>query len=119
MQQGLKLGLMRLRDRLKVAVVAPLALLLALPACTGLFTTPTTLQTSSGPVTALLGDGDDFPRFSMPDHGDLLATSEVADDTDLLILERDGQSRALLVSEMSWHHVAEGTLGGHPIAAVY
>jgi hypothetical protein len=122
MHQGLKLGLMRIRDRLQVAVVAPLlmmVLVLALPACTGLFTSPTTLQTPSGPVTAVLGDGDEFPRFNMPDHGDALAASDVADDADLLILERDGRARALLVSEMSWHHVAQGTLGGHPIAAVY
>jgi hypothetical protein len=79
----------------------------------------TTLETPSGPLTAVLGDGDDFPRFRMPDHGDRLAASDVADDTDLLILERGGQSRALLVSEMSWHHVAEGSLAGRPIAAVY
>jgi hypothetical protein len=55
----------------------------------------------------------------MPDHGDRLSASPVADDSDLLILERDGLSRALLVSEMSWHHVAEGSLAGRPIAAVY
>jgi hypothetical protein len=114
MHLGIKTGLKYLGDRLAVAV-----LVLVAPACTGMLTPVTTLETPSGPLSAVLGDGDDFPRFRMPDHGDHLSTSSVADDTDLLILERDGQSRALLVSEMSWHHVAEGTLGGHPIAAVY
>jgi hypothetical protein len=117
MQLGINLGLKRLSDRLAVALLVLVALLA--PACTGMFTPATTLATPSGPVTAVLGDGDEFPRFRMPDHGDLLAASTVADDSDLLILERDGESRALLVSEMSWHHVAEGTLAGHPIAAVY
>jgi hypothetical protein len=114
MHLGSKSGLKYLGDRLAVAFVVLIA-----PACTGLFTPVTTLQTPAGPRSAVLGDADEFPRFRMPDHGDRLSASPVADDSDLLILERDGLSRALLVSEMSWHHVAEGSLAGRPIAAVY
>jgi hypothetical protein len=113
----MQLGLKRLSDRLAVALLALLAL--AAPACTGMFTPATTVMTPTGPKTAVLGEADEFPRFRMPDHGAALSASTVSDDTDLLILERDGEARALLVSEMSWHHVAEGTLGGHAIAVVY
>lgn len=114
MHPGATLGRIRLNDR-----IAAVLLSLVLPACTGMFTPATTVQTPSGPVTAVLGGADEFPRFSMPEQGERLAATAVADDTELLVVERAGQSRALLVSEMSWHHVAEGTLGGKPIAVAY
>jgi hypothetical protein len=114
MHLGPTLGRIRLGDRIAAALLA-----LVLPACTGMFTPATTVQTPSGPVTAVLGGADEFPRFEMPDQGEHLAASTVADDAELLVVERAGESRALLVSEMSWHHVAEGTLGGKPVAVAY
>jgi hypothetical protein len=97
-------------------------LLAAVPtgACaTGCFTEATTLQTRNGEVKAILADSDDFPRFDLPDHGGTVRASDLADDADLLIVERGGEARALSVDEMAWHHVADGSLGGHPIAVVY
>lgn len=88
----------------------------------GLFTPATTIQTPRGTEKALLGGADEFPRFRLPEHGTPLAEitpDDVADDADLVILERDGDARALLLSEMSYHHVAEGSLGGRPIALAY
>jgi len=114
MHLGATLGRIRLDGRIAAALLA-----LVLPACTGMFTPATTVMTPSGPVTAVLGESDEFPRFNMPENGERLAASAIADDENLLVLEQFGQSRALLVSEMSWHHVAEGTLAGHPIAVAY
>jgi hypothetical protein len=108
------MGLKRLSDRLAATLLA-----LLLPACTGMFTPATTVMTPSGPVTAVLGEADQFPRFSMPDDGERIAASKIADDENLLVVERGGAARALLISEMSYHHVAEGMLAGRPLAVVY
>jgi len=104
--------------RLAVALLATSA-----TACMpGLFTPATTIQTPRGPEKAILADADEFPRFQLPDHGTKLSevdADDLADDTELVILDRDGEARALVLSEMSYHHVAEGTLGGRPIALAY
>jgi len=86
----------------------------------GLFTPVTTIQTPRGTEKAVLGGADEFPRFPMPDHGTKLAdVARSDDDVELAILERDGEARAVVVSDLTYHHVAEGTLGGRPIAVAY
>jgi uncharacterized protein DUF3179 len=114
MHPGATLGRIRLDRRIAAALLA-----LVLPACTGMFTPATTVMTPKGPVTAVLGDADEFPRFTMPEDGERVSASTIADDDELLVLDHFGQSRALLVSQMSWHHVAEGTIAGHPVAVAY
>src|SRR5262245_57905260 len=68
MHLGATLGRIRLDRRIAAALVA-----LVMPACTGMFTSATTVMTPSGPVTAVLGDSDEFPRFTMPENGERLA----------------------------------------------
>ena len=68
----------------------------------------------------MLGGGDEFPRFLVREPGRKLADVAAADeDVELAILERDGEARAVVVSDLTYHHVAEGTLGGRPIAIAY
>jgi len=106
-------------DRLRRALFAAAAAGLTVGCNTGMFTSATTLRSARGDVTAVLSDADDFPRFRLPDHGERADATDLDDEDDLLLVERYGEARALVVDEMSWHHVAEGTLGGHPIAVVY
>ena len=50
---------------------------------------------------------------------DALALRKVAADTQLLLLERDGEALALRTHEMIYHHVAQGELGGRPFVATF
>ena len=50
---------------------------------------------------------------------DALARRKVAADTQLLLLERDGEALALRTHEMIYHHVAQGELGGRPFVATF
>jgi hypothetical protein len=82
----------------------------------------TTVQTSRGEAHAILGESDSFPRFELTD-----ATTPLRDVTqpalegeqDLLVARRNGESRALLVDQMAYHHIAQGTLGGEPVVVMY
>ena len=62
----------------------------------------------------MLGDPDWFDRFRVPDRGTPLATAEVPLDELLVVVERGGQRLALLVRQLTYHHVAQGRLGGEP-----
>ena len=55
-----------------------------------------------------------FQRFDVPDEGERLADASLDPDTALLIPRRADASRALLVKQMAYHHVAQGTLAGEP-----
>ena len=50
---------------------------------------------------------------------DALARRKVAADTQLLLLEREGEALALRTHEMIYHHVAQGELGGRPFVATF
>ena len=65
---------------------------------------------------ASLGAPDRFKRFLPGDRSEPLARSGLAADTLLIIIERKGEHRALLVSDMIYHHVAQGELAGEPWA---
>lgn len=39
---------------------------------------------------------------------------EVADDTPVIVFEAGGQTLALVSSQMSYHHVAQGDMAGEP-----
>ncbi len=56
-----------------------------------------------------------FVPFRPPaDQGEPLGDAGLADDEELIIFERHGLRRALVVREMAYHHVAQGELAGQP-----
>ena len=57
-----------------------------------------------------------FPRFTVASPGESLESARLRPSTLLLMAERNGERRAFLLSEMAYHHVAEGELGGEPFA---
>jgi hypothetical protein len=63
---------------------------------------------------AILRGPDQFPRFDVPDGGERLADAGLDPRAALLVVQRGGQSRALVVRQMAYHHVAQGTLAGEP-----
>ena len=48
-----------------------------------------------------------------------LTRKKVAEDSMLLLLEREGEALALRTHEMIYHHVAQGELGGRPFVATF
>jgi hypothetical protein len=63
---------------------------------------------------ARLSGPDQFQRFRVPDVGKPLLDAHLNLREDIIVVERRGLSRALLVSELSYHHLAQGRLGGEP-----
>jgi hypothetical protein len=63
---------------------------------------------------ARLRGPDYFKRYQAPDNGEPLAASGLGNDVELLVVKRRGESRALLMREVSYHHVAQGRLAGEP-----
>lgn len=48
-----------------------------------------------------------------------LAEAKLKDETQLLVFERGGQRRAVLISEAMYHHVIQGELAGEPYLVSY
>ena len=63
---------------------------------------------------ARLRGPDYLKRYSAPDNGEPLAASGLGRDVELLVVKRRGESRALVMREVSYHHVAQGRLAGEP-----
>ncbi|MFV1988297.1 MAG: hypothetical protein ACC682_13525 [Gemmatimonadota bacterium] len=63
---------------------------------------------------AQLDDPDMFERFRVPDRGEPLREAGLSDDTDLMLIERGGETRAFLLHQLTYHHVAQGELAGEP-----
>ena len=63
---------------------------------------------------AALRGPDLFDRFEVPAETPPLSAAELDPEEQLLVVERGGQRRALLVRQMTYHHVAQGTLAGEP-----
>ena len=55
-----------------------------------------------------------FPRFDVPDDGERLADAGLDPHTALIVPQRNGSSRALIVKQIAYHHVAQGRLAGEP-----
>ena len=53
------------------------------------------------------------------DAGSPLSKSDVDPDAELLVFERGGQRRALLLREMAYHHVCQGKLAGEPYLVTF
>jgi hypothetical protein len=108
-----------LRPRRRSTRLLAAATLLSATGCPGLLTPATTLETPRGEMKAILGGSDEFPRFRVGAETTAVAESDLAPDADLLVLRRGDTTRAFLVEEMAWHHVAQGELDGEPFAVVY
>jgi hypothetical protein len=63
---------------------------------------------------ALLLGRDHFPRFRPPRRGVPLAHADLPDHAYLIIVSRRDESLGLVMRDMAFHHVAEGTLAGEP-----
>lgn len=52
-------------------------------------------------------------------HETPLADADLDDETELLLFERGGERRAVLVAEAFYHHVVQGELAGEPYLVTY
>ncbi len=69
------------------------------------------------PGRAILGDSWGFDPFRVTDVeslADALDDGRVDEATPLLVLARGDARLALLTSQMSYHHIAQGELEGEP-----
>lgn len=69
------------------------------------------------PDRAILNDApwfDPFRVLTMESLSEALDEGSVTRETPLLVLERGGFHLALLTMQMTYHHVAQGTLQGEP-----
>lgn len=55
-----------------------------------------------------------FAPFKVSDGGIFLQEAGLPGSVELLVFERQGEQRALLVQEMAYHHLAQGDLAGKP-----
>ncbi|MEM8642775.1 MAG: DUF3179 domain-containing (seleno)protein [Cyanobacteria bacterium P01_G01_bin.54] len=55
-----------------------------------------------------------FAPFVVTTDGLPLPEASLSDSTELIVFERQGEQRALLVPEMAYHHLAQGELAGEP-----
>lgn len=63
---------------------------------------------------ARLRGPDLFKRFRVPDEGEPLAGAGLDPETMLLVVERGEARRAFPVTQMAYHHAAQGELDGAP-----
>jgi len=68
---------------------------------------------------AFLRGPDFFRRFEVPERTEALVRAGLPGDELLLIVERGGKRLALLVSELAYHHVAQGELAGLPFLVTF
>lgn len=68
---------------------------------------------------AWLKQPDMFVRLRVTGDGELLSESRLPGDTELLVVERGGERRALGGREMAYHHLAQGELAGEPYLVSY
>lgn len=66
------------------------------------------------PSRAWLRGPDMFRRFRVPDAGLRLRDTALKEETELLVFERGGLRRALVLQQMGYHHLAQGELAGRP-----
>lgn len=57
---------------------------------------------------------DAFIRFDVSEEGVPVSSAQLPGSTELIVFERCGQRRALLVREMAYHHLAQGRLVDEP-----
>jgi hypothetical protein len=68
---------------------------------------------------AMLKNPDLFARFVVPETAVKLAEIPLPGNEQLIVFERSGEKRALLVRQMAYHHVAQGELAGEPFLIAF
>jgi len=68
---------------------------------------------------AMLKNPDLFSRFVDPDVARKLAEVTMPGDEKMIVFERSGDKRALLVRQMACHHAAQGELAGEPFLITF
>ncbi len=68
---------------------------------------------------AMLKGPDMFSRFRTPETGVPLASTGLNPKEQLLVFERGGEQRALILNQMAYHHVAQGELAGEPYLVTF
>jgi hypothetical protein len=63
--------------------------------------------------------GFQFKPFRPTDSGSPLQSLDLAGDDELLVFERGGERRGLLLPQMVYHHVAQGELAGEPYLVTF
>ena len=66
------------------------------------------------PTRAQLKGPDMFERFRAPDRGEPLRSAGLSKDTEIMLVERSGETRAFLLRQLTYHHLAQGELAGEP-----
>ena len=70
-------------------------------------------------TSKLLKIGFFFRPFVVPLKGQSLSKTSLLPDEELIVIERNGEYRALLAREMAYHHVAQGELAGEPYLVTF
>ena len=73
------------------------------------------MNTTFDPKRALLGGPDYFKRFQVTGEGTSLTASKYPEDTELLTIENNSEKHAFLMSDIAYHHMAQGELGVSPM----
>lgn len=60
-----------------------------------------------------------FEPFPIEGPGTALADVQLADEEELMLVERGEEKILLRLNEMTYHHVAQGELGGEPFAVSF
>ncbi len=63
---------------------------------------------------AKLKDPDMFERYRVPDRCESLREAGLSNDTDVMLVKRGGETRAFLLRQLAYHHLAQGDLAGEP-----
>ena len=65
------------------------------------------------------GKGFQFEPFAPQGDGVLLEDAALVPDEELIVFERGGVERGLILRQMSYHHVAQGELAGEPYLVTF
>lgn len=68
---------------------------------------------------AMLKGPDLFRRFAVSDTAIQLAQARVPKREQLIVFQRAGEKRALLVRQMAYHHAAQGVLADEPFLITF
>ena len=63
--------------------------------------------------------GFQFKPFRPTDSGQPLRTLDLSPDDELLVFERAGERRGLILPQMVYHHLAQGELAGEPYLVTF
>ncbi len=72
------------------------------------------MQTKFDITRARIPEKPIFEPYLVTDAGIPLNDVDLADDRELMVIERGGIYRAFLLRELAYHHVAQGKLAHEP-----